>query len=52
LQAGRTTGKLGAGGGASLVASATYGAFAEEMVADAERVMKIPNDLDFVTASD
>ncbi len=37
--------------GDRVIAGSTYGAFAEEMVAEADRVMKIPDDLDFATAS-
>ncbi len=37
--------------GDRVIAGSTYGAFAEEMVAEEDRVMKIPDDLDFATAS-
>ncbi len=37
--------------GDRVMAGMTYGAFAEEVVAGAERVMRIPDELDFLTAA-
>ncbi|MBI1394887.1 MAG: zinc-binding dehydrogenase [Betaproteobacteria bacterium] len=37
--------------GDRVIAAATWGGFAEEMVADAERLVPMPDDMDFVPAS-
>lgn len=37
--------------GDRVIAGSLYGAFAEEIVADEDRVMRIPDELDFLTAS-
>ncbi len=44
-------GVTGFASGDRVMAGSLHGAFAEEIVADAKRVMRIPDELDFLTAS-